>query len=616
MSRSMKSPAVAVIARAAMTATFILAVLAGCGSGTSSNWEASDSSSDTDASTSTAIISGTVAAGAPVIGLVEAKGSNGATKQAQISSDGSFQLGLRGLALPILLRAVGYVGGTKVSLTSAATAADADGTVNITPFTDLMIASIAGQSGSAFYENPNFDLISATSLDVARVAVTQRIEPVLAELAIDESFDLRTTPFAADHTGFDSVLDMLHVELDAANDTAIIRDIVNDSQIVDDLSTTSDRDVLAVPPPGSYADAIADLSAIDAVFARLNTLFAAQIPAADNPELLSLFDTDFVYDGSSLAEFLSGDNLLSTANIGVQLVNPTLLSRSADNRTVRVSVQVLDTLGNVIAYDRVDSDELEMRLDAGGNWRIAGNRRLGDVSISSINVADASAATTSYARAMEYWIPSARADVAFVRFSGPGLPASTSYADIGAVSGILFERGSDGNFGLLDTSGTILDTFWLPECPAPNTAIPCITLADVASNAVYTVTFLDASMAAVGDVTDITVPAPPLENANAQAQAARWFASFATPYPASFTELADQMLFRLAWQNPDDIAYSPVEIQLRSGDTVYHQALSGSETSKTMGTWSGAAPDVAPRTWLITSGLLGREFVTGSTYPQ
>ena len=596
---------------ACWTACLLLALTGCSGGGGDSSWATGGSSSET-----IVYISGTVAAGAPVIGSIEARDVKGASKQVQIQSDGSYKFGLKGLTLPLLFRATGHVGGQKIVLVSAATTDDAGKTVNITPFTDLIIANLAGTTATTFFDNPNFTWINPTTLDEARVMVTQRIAPVMSELGVAQDFDLRRTPFAADHTKFDALLDVIRVEVDAATRQAVIRDVINNLQISDDLVQLRDKDPLPTPPTGSYATAIAELIAIDGVLTRLNNLFATAVPAADNNTLLSLFASDFLYGGLALNDFLGTGQLRSSGNIGVQLINPVIISRAGNGSSMRVRVQVLDTKGNVIAYDQVDSDELEFRKDGSGNWRIAGDRRMGDISVTAINQANFGNNSTSYTRAIEFWIPAARSDVAFVQVSGPGLPATTTYSGPGNIDGILFKRNASGKFGLLNTAGSILNSFWIPECPAKSASTPCVTIAQIAPNAAYSVKFLDASLALLGDVTTLRLPMPPAENSEAQSMAGRWFPVLGTPSPGSFGALADNTLFRLSWTNPTDIAYKVVSAGLQADNQSLAKLLAGNETSLTLGPWVGSAPGSAPTQWIIASGLYDREFVTTASYPQ
>jgi hypothetical protein len=561
---------------------------------------------------STLTLSGTVAAGAPLVGTLEVKDSKGATKQALVDDDGHYQLGLKGLTFPLLLRASGVVGGRRVVLCSAATSTDAGGTVNVTPLTDLIVAKVATQAAEDFYAQPDYTRLTDAYLDEARVMVTQHLAPVMDELT-DQSLDLRRTAFAADHTGLDAVLDVVEVDVDPEARTALIRDIVNGSSVLDDLTRMQDHTPLPTPPSGSYTQSVAMLAAIDAVLATLNARFAAAVPAATDAALLALFDSDFLHAGASLADFLSSTQLLSSGNVGIKLFNPVILSRASDGLSVRVAVQVRDTLGNVIPYDRVDSDELLFRLGSDGQWRIAGDRRLGDVAITAINHLHWAGSLATSQRALEFWAPSAASAVRYIGFSGPGLPQGTSVPGVGTASGVLLSRASSTSaFGLLDTDGQALGTSWLLACPASGQSA-CLDVSAMPVRAAYTITFYDTQLQPLGEVSSLVVPRPPVAEALALAQASAWFATPGSTSPASFQALADATSVLAQWTLPGASTHLASGAALSSGTQAMAVLVDGG-SSATLGTWAGAAPASAPLWWTEVEGPHDLRFVASTFY--
>ena len=135
-------------------------------------------------------ISGTAAAGAPVIGTVTVKDSAGVTKTTAIATDGSYSVDVAGMTGPFVFLASGTVGGRTIEMVSAATAADVNKTVNITPFTDLIVANLAGQAASSYYASPSFAKLTAVDLDAARQILTTRLRPILDALGVEAGFDL------------------------------------------------------------------------------------------------------------------------------------------------------------------------------------------------------------------------------------------------------------------------------------------------------------------------------------------------------------------------------------------------------------------------------------------
>ena len=78
-------------------------------------------------------ISGTAAAGAPIVGKVTVKDAKGVQKTVDIAADGKYSVDVSGMTAPFVFHAYGKVGGRDVSLVSAATSEDINKTINITP---------------------------------------------------------------------------------------------------------------------------------------------------------------------------------------------------------------------------------------------------------------------------------------------------------------------------------------------------------------------------------------------------------------------------------------------------------------------------------------------------
>ena len=118
-------------------------------------------------------ITGTAAAGAPIVGTVTIKDSSTPAKDkfVTIAADGKYTIDVSGLTAPFMLRADGAVGGRTYSLYSAAASADVNGTINITPLTDLIVANIAGQIAGSYYASGNFSTFTPAALNAAEAAL-------------------------------------------------------------------------------------------------------------------------------------------------------------------------------------------------------------------------------------------------------------------------------------------------------------------------------------------------------------------------------------------------------------------------------------------------------------
>ena len=223
---------------AALATTFVLTA---CGGG----------GDDEDGGTPvvpTTTISGTAAAGAPVIGQVTVRDSLGAQKTVTIAADGRYEVDVSDMTGPFQFRAVGTVGGRTVALTSAATGDDVGKTINITPFTHLIVANAVGRAVEDFLSDAEFAHLTTAELNAARDTLTQRLLPILQEFGVEDSFDLLRSAFTANRENFDAVMDVVRVTVDPTTHQAIIRDLINNQQIADDLASQADATVLPNPP--------------------------------------------------------------------------------------------------------------------------------------------------------------------------------------------------------------------------------------------------------------------------------------------------------------------------------------------------------------------------------
>lgn len=180
--------------------------------------------------TAAATVTGVAAAGAPLVGTVYLKDSSSPSKEvsATIAADGSFSLDVSGLTKPYLLKAVGTAGGTSYTLYSLVTDA---GVANINPLSHLAIlhATAGADLGNIYNALTPTGLQSiAAQLATALSDVQTLLQPLFAEFAV-AGVNPITTPFAADHTGLDGLLD--HVRLETSGTTLTIRNSATNAVI-------------------------------------------------------------------------------------------------------------------------------------------------------------------------------------------------------------------------------------------------------------------------------------------------------------------------------------------------------------------------------------------------
>lgn len=348
--------------------------LAGCGGG--------GGSPETPIVQST-LLSGTVAGGAAVIGNVIVTDSKGATKGGTIEADGKYSIDVSGMTGPFMLKAAGTVGNTSVTYYSAATAADVGGTVNVTPFTNLIVSNIAAQMAETYFSDPaNIakigTLITPEKIAAAETALQAKLQPVLTALGISNSIDLLRTTFAADHSGMDAVLDLVKVEVDTATNVVTLKNALTQIAIAtDDASSSADDSTAAdsTKLDGITMTAVTDLQAVVSKLNGFAALFATSVPTVATIENSGVFDTsaNFMMSGQTFAEFASE---LSTEQdiIGLKFSN------------VDISLDASGTKGTLTAFISSNSSTFSEKIELtmvklNGVWKVQGDGRIADVSV-------------------------------------------------------------------------------------------------------------------------------------------------------------------------------------------------------------------------------------------
>lgn len=406
-----------------------LLTLAACGGGGGGN------SPPPPAATQT--LSGTAAAGAPIIGRVTIKDSAGTVRSTAVAADGSYTLDVSGLTPPFALRLEGTAGGRSYVLHSAATAADINGTINITPLTDLIVANVARQIAANYFDAGNFSALTSADLNAAENALQQRLQAVLTDVGVAATIDLLRAAFRADHTGLDAALDILRVSVDTATNTALITNVINNANITDDLALSSDTSLLNST---GTVSGLSDWNAIRARIASLEAAFATSLPAANDPLLLAQFDqTGFLNSGDDLATFL-GDLTTRPTNVGfrfgVSLVSLVPATTGQNGRAV-ITMSEGDATYGYNYFDLVMTGIYD-NSTGGTNWVIAGDQRIVE---NDAKMRSTLGFNSSNRNQIQSGIdlnfkakPAGNIDYAVV--TGPGLPTSGGGAN-GASPGVL-----------------------------------------------------------------------------------------------------------------------------------------------------------------------------------
>ena len=358
------------IFKSILSSAFLIGMLAltACGGGGGSGGGGGGGGGGTTAVT----LSGTAAAGAPVIGQVTVKGSLGNSKSSLIEADGSYSVDVTGLTAPYRLRAEGTVGGRTIKLHSYAEAADENGTVNITPFTDLIVANAAQQIAESF-----FDSTTTTSLDSATVAAQEaalrdKLQNVFNALGVGTAVDLLHTSFSADHSGLDAALDILRVEVDTATNIATITNLVENTTLADNLlDTTDNTGTLTVSDAAALTTAVSDTQAIAALSNNLTAAFASGLPAAS--AIQDYFSNDFYEEDRPKNVFLT-DITTDPTLVGLTFSAVSVSDLDSNLGTAKISFYA--SIGNYIDPEPIN---WYVARDSVLGWQFRGDQRIADM---------------------------------------------------------------------------------------------------------------------------------------------------------------------------------------------------------------------------------------------
>ncbi len=338
-----------------------------------------------------ALLSGTAASGRAIanaaLTVVDAAGH---TKSTNTAADGTYSLDTTGLTPPFLVL---VADGTGAKLYSVSADANATTTVNVTPLTDLIIRSWYSVQGvsidTAFTDPAAYPAPTPTSVAVVGKVVQNIVQLWLNQAGVTSSnFNLISTPFTANATGVDQVLDWTSVN--ATSGSIVISDGTTTQNTT--LSATTADNTLTVTSTTSNANgtssstdtAVIPVSspqqtALDAVTTVLNN-FAATVntkgTSLQASDIMPYLDPGLVNDGLDATQF--------AADTVSQFQGVTL------SFTVQ-SIKALDTVNNVaevlfLASGSQGGQTQTMPVDfffkdVNGSWLLSGNHRIASLDL-------------------------------------------------------------------------------------------------------------------------------------------------------------------------------------------------------------------------------------------
>jgi len=440
-----------------------------------------------------AAFSGTAASGLPLTGSVTVKDAKGATKTVPLSANGGYTVDVTGMTGPFVFRAEGTVAGQRTVIHSAATSADANGTINITPLTDLVVSNIAGQLAAKYFDSGSFGTLTAAELQAESDGLKARLLPVLLALGVDASIDLLRTSFSPLSSALDKALDVLRVTVDPATNVATITNIVTQQQITDDLAVKAAAEPAAAPLSGSGMDTAADdIVLIRKVLSDFVGKFANGLPApaeltplmtSSNPVTGGYNFRSSDQNGTDFANETAADvNLVgaSFTDVVIRRINYTI---DANNLSPRAFVEFTHRDKNGVAFSNNQGMQIVKGTD--GTWRLRGDGRVLDINphLQATKDNATGCVTTGFQFSIKDLNAGNSGNVAAVVVTGPGLPAGGLRHVRPAAGGYWPIQGGDGsNLHYLASNCSGVGTAGLTEDAI--SAIP--------ANPEYTFTALDS----------------------------------------------------------------------------------------------------------------------------
>ncbi|MHB8482199.1 MAG: hypothetical protein ACYDBV_05605 [Nitrospiria bacterium] len=350
---------------------------------------ASCSGSSGSTTTSGITLTGTAATGGPAANAtITIKDKNGQSKKVVTDSSGNYTADVSGLTAPFLLQVAMTSGSSGTVLYSVA---GQTGTANIHPLTDLIVEDwyeALGTTVAAGFADPvNNPPPTATEIKVIANVVKEVIQSWLVANNIDpNTFDLISTPFTANHTGFDKVLDQTVVNTGGGTITItgssvtqstsylISNGVANWTTSTTAGGTTSSSFNSAFVPTSASAQTA--LNGVLTTLSNMATVVNAKGTGLAAADILPFVDSGYLGGGKNATQFatsMASDLAGKTLN---SFTVDHILSFDTTKNIIAIAGQVTITSGTTKVVQQVngnDNDGLIFKLENDGSWKFYGD---------------------------------------------------------------------------------------------------------------------------------------------------------------------------------------------------------------------------------------------------
>lgn len=367
--------------RMALTAIGSAVLLIGCGGGGDTPATTPEVPSEPAPAPALPSLAGVAAVGAAIAdATITLTDANGRTLSVTAAADGSYRFDdLTGYVAPFQIQASGVLGEAIVTLNALVAAApDGAGVANITPLTNAIAALVVPTDLPTGLTADQLQALSPAAIAEATSRVAAVIAPLATAMGLDAStFNPLSTPFSADGTGADRLLDHLDVAVAPGSvSVANKMTVATDGQSTAAAGATLVKGESSVPAP--VATDVSDTQNFDELAQRIQGCFA--IPAGQRlvvtggvPALhdacAGIASADYLHNGVPFVNRWAA-SLNSATQDGATYSRPIVRLRiSTSPERIAVNLNFKDSTG--AGYTR--PEVIERQTD--GRWLLVGNRR-------------------------------------------------------------------------------------------------------------------------------------------------------------------------------------------------------------------------------------------------
>lgn len=335
----------------AASAFAMLAACGGSGSGTAT----------------TSFPTGLAAVGAPIsAGVLSAVDASGRTASTTIADDGSYSIDfLSTLQLPVLLKAEGVSGGRSTVHFGVITSAT-DTTVNVTPVSTAVVAQVMQADPGVVFaaaDTTKIALLTSSQVSATNLIIGNALSAARNSAGISGSgaLDFLNTPFSADKTGLDKLLDLVKISIQPD------RSVQLKNKTADGVATVSSGGTVsgALGTIGSI-----DTAGIDVLGRAIQATFQnASSWVNSTQSVLNLFSSNFLHGGEDRTAIIGSIARDANDMVGTQFLPAKILNCSTTG-----AFPVCEVLFTVKYTDGSFEPFIFPVISEGGSWKIYGDQ--------------------------------------------------------------------------------------------------------------------------------------------------------------------------------------------------------------------------------------------------